>query len=376
MTATLRVPPASDAARAVPDGDVVDIVVSRLVRVRLVDADPADRAAVEAQLGPAGAPVVGEADITLRYVDRLQTPDPMRLLGPGEVAVADGALVVLRGRFRRPARVRIPVAALGGPCELVCEHGVGRVPHLVAAVNLALPAHGGVALHASAVELDGRVVVATGWSKGGKTEAVLALLGAGGRLVGDEWLHLRPDGTVTGIFEPLRVWDWQLRQLPAVRRRTSRSDRARLRLLGLAVAASEARSARLSSALERQRFVDLDGDHLPQASGPPLPRGPVLLMTSALRDDIAVRPTTGREVADRMVASLAYERGPLRDLAEAHRFAFPEVPLPVLAEIRDQERALVRARLDGAPAFEVLHPHPMDLGALRGALLATLDGRP
>lgn len=354
-----------DAARG-----VVEVVVAGLVRVRLIGATRADRQAVEAQLGPADPATSEDADITLRYVQELAVPPRMRLLGPGEVAVAEDGLVVLRGRFRRPARILLPVDRLGGPCELVCEHGVGRVPHLIAVLNLALLARGGVALHASAVEVEGRAVVATGWSKGGKTEAVLSLLGGGGRLVGDEWLHLTPDDGVTGIREPLRIWDWQLRQLPSVRAAVGRGDR--LRLASLSLARTLGRSARLATAIERQRFVDVDGAALAPTVRTAVPRGPVLLMTSAQRSDIAVRPIDGREVADRMTASLTFERGPLLALAEAHRFAFPDIALAALDDAAERERELLRRRLDDAPAAEILHPHPMDLGHLGTVVRAAL----
>lgn len=355
----------------------LDVVVAGLVRVRLVDATPGDRRAVVAQLGPLGPAAPIPADITIRYVERLPVPDGMRLVGPGEVGVgSDGALVVLRGRHRRPVRVRIPLADLGGPCEITCEHGVGRVPHLIAALNLALLRHGAVALHASAVEVGGRAVIATGWSKGGKTELVLALLARGARLVGDEWLHLRPDDTVTGIREPVRVWDWQLDQLEAVRSAVGRPTRARLAAVGAARQVVARRSPRLASVLDRQCGVDVDGPRLSRLApvDGPVPMGPVVLVTSAERDDVRVLPTTGSEVAERMVASLAHERSPLRELADAHRFAFPSTPLPAIDGAEDAERALLHARLDARPAIEVVHPYPVDLVRLGTVVADAVEG--
>ena len=117
--------------------------------------------------------------------DRLDLDDRsvLRYLGPGLGRVH-------RRGLRDPARpvplarsgCCFPGADVGGPCELRCEHGVGRVPHLVALVNLAVLARGGVALHASAFARDGSATVATGWSKGGKTEALLAACDAGRHL--------------------------------------------------------------------------------------------------------------------------------------------------------------------------------------------------
>lgn len=354
-----------------------DAVVAGLVRIRLLGATAPDRAAVEAQFGPLVPAEAAPADITIRYVEHLPLPTGMRLIGPGELGVGDGgALVVLRGRHRRPVRVRIPVADLGGPCEITCEHGVGRVPHLVAALNLALLRHDVVALHASAAEVDGRAVVATGWSKGGKTEVVLALLARGARLVGDEWLHLRPDGTVTGTREPVRVWDWQIDQLAPVRAAVGRRTRARIAAVGMARRAVGRRSPRLATVLDRQRGTDVDGSRLSRCSPVtgPVPLGPVVLVTSARREDIRVAPATGTEVAERMVASLAYERSPLRELADAHRFAFPDVPLPIIDGAAARERELLLDRLRDLPAVEVLHPYPVDLDRLGDVVADIVEG--
>jgi hypothetical protein len=360
-------------------GAALDVVVAGLVRVRLVDARPDDRAAVVAQLGPLGPAGPEPADITLRYVDHLPLPEDMRLVGPGEIGAGDdGGLVVLRGRHRRPVRVRIPVADLGGRCEITCEHGVGRVPHLIAAINLALLAHGAVALHASAVEIGGRAVVATGWSKGGKTEVTLALLARGARLVGDEWLHLRPEGTVSGIQEPLRVWDWQLEQMGDLRAAVGRRDRARLAVAGAASRVAARRSPRLATVIDRQRGVDLDGALLsrPPSDDEPVPIGPLLLVTSAECRDVRAVATTGAQVADRMVASLAYERGPLRELADAHRFAFPDLPLPLIDGASTREGQLLHDRLDDRPAVEIVHPYPVDLARLGAVVSEAIGDRP
>lgn len=372
MSATATTAPTAPD-RAAPADGTVEIVVAGAVRVRLIDATGPDRAAVEAQLGPAGPATSHPADITIRYVERLPVPPGLRLLGPGELAVAPDGLVVLRGRFRRPARVAVPLEDVGGRCELVCEHGVGRVPHLIAVINLTLPSHGAVALHASGVEHRGAAVVATGWSKGGKTEAVLALAERGSRLVGDEWLHLRPDGTVSGIREPVRVWDWHLAQLPDLRRRVDRRDRARLGGLRAAERAASARSARAATALARQRCVDLPQTLIAPVAPLPLPRGPVVLMTAAQGDAIEVRPTTGARIAARMVASLQRERADLRALADAHRFAHPDVVLSHLDHVASRERDLLHDLIGDAPACEVVHPYPVDLERLGDVLTSALE---
>lgn len=378
----MTAPPAATAAHLAASGagDLpatadVDVHVAGLAVIRLVGPTPSDRAAVEAQFGAARPAGAEPADITIRYTHELELHGPLRYLGPGEMGFADDAFVVLHGRFRKQVRVRLPVADLGGPCEVRCEHGVGRVPHLVALVNLAILANGGLALHASGFVSDHTATIATGWSKGGKTEALLAFCQRGARYLGDEWLHFHPDGRVSGIEEPLRVWDWHLDQLPEVRAGLAASDRRRLSLLRMAdrIVGSGRGSERMATAISRQRFVDAPAAVVAPHGRvtEPVPMGTVFLMTSADQPNTVVRAIPGREVADRMAASLAFERSPLMAAVTAHRYAFPSVLTRALDEVPVVEQERLRNMLDHAVAAEVSHPYPVDLADLADAMSAS-----
>ena len=114
----------------------------------------------------------------------------------------------------------------------MCERGVAAVPLLIPILNMTLLARGVLPLHASAFVHEGTGVVATGWSKGGKTEALLAFASRGAEYVGDEWVYVASDGArVHGIPEPIRIWRWQLRQLPEYERMIKPAERARLTVL-------------------------------------------------------------------------------------------------------------------------------------------------
>ncbi|WP_426573891.1 hypothetical protein [Aquihabitans sp. McL0605] len=373
MTAPeVRRPPRDRHAATAPAPDEaidVDIRVAGLVTLRLLGVRPGDRSAVERQYGTGRAIGSGPADVTIRYCDDVGGRDQvLRYLGPGASGFTEDGFVILRGRFRRPVRVVFPGADLGGPCELRCEHGVGRVPHLVALVNLAVLNRGGVALHASAFERDGTATMATGWSKGGKTEALLAACDSGATYVSDEWTHIRPDRTVSGTWEPVRAWDWQLEQLPWLRERLTRGERTRLAALRLAerTARTVRATPRITTAIARNRFVDVVPETVAGRPIPsrPVPLGQVLLMTATDRPLTWSRPLSSREVADRMAASLAFERGPLAEAVAAYRFAFPKASVDAFDAVPEIERERLRSLLAGIPAAEVLHPYPVDLHQL------------
>lgn len=367
-----------------PSTSTVDIDLGGLIVIRLIDATLADRRAVEAQFGPARPTELVDptpADITIRYQSTIAQHGRLRYLGPGELGFTDDGFLLLQGRFRRPVTVMMRLGDLGGAIEVTCEHGVGRVPHLVALVNLAILAAGGLALHASAYVTAGHsATLVTGWSKGGKSEALLAAGQHGARYVADEWAHLHPDGQVSGIAEPARIWDWHLRQYPDLLRSVAAGERRRLTALRWAERLTDRTglSARVGTAIHRQRFVDLPATMIAPAGlvEGPVPLGSVFLMTSTPDPHVEVRGLPAREVADRMAASLTYERMPLTELVAAHRFAFPGETLAAFDTVPERERARLHELLSGRPTAEVLHPYPVDLKALDAAMRAWARSHP
>lgn len=350
------------------DHATVDYDLHGLAGVRLVDASPRDAAAVDRQLGPIRRALHREPDIVVRFVDRLAVNGPVRLLGLDEAGFTDDAFLILRSRHKARARVQIPLEHVGRRCEIVCERGLPAVPLLIAVLNLTVLARGALALHASAFVHEGRGVVVTGWSKGGKTEAVLAFVGAGARFVGDEWVYVEPDGgTVHGIPEPVRLWDAYLRQLPALRARVARADRARIAALRAGTAAARGRRGRRVAAFLAGRLhADVAPERLfgPAAIALTGPFDRLFLLGGWERPDTVARPIEGAEVAARMAFSLQYERAPLTSAYEHFRFAFPDRRNPVVEEAPERERELLARVLDGKVAYAVDHPYPADLERL------------
>jgi hypothetical protein len=344
---------------------IVDYDVHGRAGVRLVEPSLQDVAAVDRHLGMLRRPLERDPDVVIRFVDALPADGDLRLLGLGEAGYGDDAFVVLQGRRKARTRLRIPFDRLGGPCELLSERGTGSVPLLVPIVNLAMLAHGVLPLHASAFVLNGTGVVVTGWSKGGKTEALLGAMRRGARFVGDEWIYVEPaTGWVGGLPEPMRLWDWHLRQLPDVRRRVARGDRARLR--ALAALGTTARDGRAGALVGRQMYVDaaperLFGGKAIDLSGR-LDR--LFLVTSWERPEIVARTIDPAEVAARMATSLRYERARLLAAYEQFRYAFPERVNRVLEAAPEREERLLHEAFAGKPAVAVDHPYPVSLDRL------------
>jgi len=366
----------------------VDYDLHGFVGIRLIDASPADALAVSRQLGPLQTELARDPELTIRFVDQLPTGG-LRYVG-ADAAFDDEAFYLLRSKHKAAAKVRFPFQQLGERCEIVCERGAPAVPLLLAVVNLSMLARKVLPLHASAFRHQGRGILVAGWAKGGKTETLLSFLCQGAEYIGDEWIYLTEDGRMLGIPEPIRLWDWHLRQLPVYWSATPRADRRRLRMLRLTVGALSRWSgdaqgrprrrwaARWAELLSRQQSVQLPPCRLFNASSRALTAhcDTVVFAASHDRPEIVVEPMDGAEIAARMTASLEHERAGLLAAYRQFRFAFPQRSNELLETAVFRERRLLGSLMAGRPALALYHPYPVALPALFEALQPHLPASP
>ena len=390
MESRPSIPPAALAeARDARDGDgsnAVDYDVHGLARIRLVDASASDLAAVTRQLGPVQAPLAGEPDIVVRFVERLPASGPVRYIGLEEAGFTDDAFLVLRGTHKSRVRVQIPLDDVGRRCELVCETGLPAVPLLIPILNLTVLAKGIVPVHAAAFVYEGTGVLVTGWAKGGKTETLLAFMSNGADYVGDEWVYLDADGEKAyGVPEPIKIWDWHLPDLPEYRARLGWRRRSRLAALKGARAAGHAterasrgRTPRLVARgmplLERQLYTHVHPEKLFGRESCVLAGSvdKVFFVVSAEREDVAVEEIDAEEVARRMVFSLQHEQLDFLSYYLRFRFAFPDISNPLIEGSEEAQRDLLARALRGKEAYLVSHPFPASIPALFDATASVL----
>lgn len=362
----------------------VDYDLHGLVGIRLIEASSRDEAAVARQLGPIRARLDREPDIVVRFVDRLTSSSPLRYVGVSEAGFDDDAFLVLRSKHKAPAKVKVAFTEIGERCEIVCERGLPAVPLLIPIVNVTALSRGAAPLHASAFVHEGTGVVATGWSKGGKTEAMLAFVSRGAQYVGDEWIYLTDDGArVYGIPEPVRVWDWHLRELPRYRALVGRGERARLRgisaflslerpLTGTRASGSglAKRYWRVAPLLQKQLFVDIPPERLAQGGLGTLSGSfdRLFFLGNHASPDVRVEPIDPMEVARRMVFSFQHELMGFTASYMQFRFAFPGAFNPVIEEAEELLRGALERAFSGKPAYAVYHPYPASIPALFDAM--------
>jgi hypothetical protein len=358
--------------------DVTDFDLHGIVGIRLVGATAREAAAVTRQLGPIKAPLGREPDIVIRFQERLEFSTPIHYLGANDAGFTDDAFLVLQAKQKLPAKVQIPFDQIGGRCEIICEHGLTAVPHLIAIINLTMLAKGYLPLHASAFVYEGQGYLATGWAKGGKTEVLLAFMRQGAAYVGDEWVYLAPDGGgMLGIPEPIRVWQWHLDYLPDYRTLLTGKTSTRLKLLNWTVEAMgqsylNGRQAkgrltnRVKSLLVKQQYThfppfEFFGEENCPLSGP---LDKVFFVLSHDSAEVTMRPIEPEEISRRMIFSLQEEQQGLEAFYRKFRFAFPDCRNPILENSAARQRQLLDAALAGKESYLLLHPYPAPIPEL------------
>ena len=360
--------------------------------VRLIKPSPSDAAAVARQLGPLQRRLLREPDIVVRFVESLPTPDLQYVELEKSGFTRDGFYLLQSGKRR--AKVRVAFEQIGEECEIVCESGLQSVPLLLAIVNLTALKKRCVPLHASAFEYEGTGILLAGWSKGGKTEALLAFAAQGARFIGDEWILLDGSGEkMYGIPENIRLWDWHLENLDHVRKQMPHSqllffrsvrwlDRMQRRIPenGLGRFFPFRLMREVLPGLKRQLNVQLEPEKIFGTGLGPFVGKPekVFFLMSQEGTEISIERTDALQVARRMAASVHHEELGLFANYLAYKFAFPERSSKLLEHAAELQCKLLCQALAGKEAYLVRHPYPIALNKLYEAMkpYCTNKGKP
>ncbi len=349
--------------------------------IRLVDASSDDVVAVCKQLGSLQKPLSREPDITVRFVSHLP-PSHLRYLGLKQRAFTGEAFFIF-DEGANGAMARIPFDRVGGPCEFVCEHGLGSVPLLMPILSLTALAKGFVALHASAFVHHGIGMLMAGWAQSGKTTALLGFASMGAEFIGEEWVLLSGDGqTMCGLPTEIELSPSHLETVPDVRRSIERSRLWTFKGLrhfgrmqgtlgewvGSTIPAKILRRA--IAALQRQAISKVSPEVIFGGRVGSLIAKPEKLFLLISHDDpwVQVEPTPPIEMARRVAHLSQYEQIRFMNHYLSFKFAFPEVKNSFVEQSPTYQYGVLSRALMGMETYTVHHPHPLPFSALYEAI--------
>jgi len=354
----------------------IDYDLHGIVGVRLLDPSKEDAAAVADQLGALRGELRREPDILIRFRKELALSG-MNYLGLDSAGFTDQGFYILRSG-KSSVKARIPFDEIGKTCEIVCESGLSSVPLLLAIVNITFMKKNRIPLHASGFTFNGIGALVAGWAKGGKTEALLAFTNHGAAYVGDEWVILSEDGgTMYGIPEPIRVWDWQLKYMPELKsmiparkraffktirlvdeiHRLSKKSRLPLPFLSLGDEAMPALKRQLNIRLPPREIFNgrfLTSSRLDK----------IFFLLSREEQTIEIHQCSPEDVARRMSNCNLFEQAPFFENYKAFKFAFPKSRNEFLENVPRLQESLLLNALKGKDSFIVFHPYPVSFELL------------
>jgi hypothetical protein len=359
--------------------NIVDFDIHGLVGIRLINPSESDAIAVGRQLGPLnGGTLKRKPDIIIRFKKKLPL-HKLKYLGLNEIGYNADGFYILNIK-KSAARIRIPFESIGDRCEIECETGLPAIPQLISIVNMTLLKKDYIALHASAFDYKDKGILVTGWSKGGKTEALMGFLIKGARYVGDEWVILTKDGqSMYGIPEPITLWDWQIKQLPDICPMLTSSDRLIFKTIHF-IGKMHSFFSRgifkntlpvkiLKKAMPNlinQLHVNFPPQKIVKRKNMQLYAAPdtVFFVMSHKAPNICIEPWNSEDIARRMLYSLQYEQRLFFSYYQAFKFAFPDLQNHFLENAPTIQKILLSQALNGKKAYRVMHPYPVSLDSL------------
>ncbi len=311
----------------------------------------------------------GEADLTVRFTDRLDLSPPPLLLDEGRGISGETFFI----RDHDGSKASLPFHHPHGQREIVAERAFRPATLYVLAIEpfleLALLSQGCSFVHSSAFERDGRRILLAAAGHVGKTSFLLRALAAGALYLADDWSVLSADGDLLAYPRPLRLFEYNTEDLPAVRGRLPVGRRA----LHATVSAIRHGYGRLrsSNAFAHRllgKLVDLAVQtsqvYVPAerlSSARAAPRGALSVacfMTSWDGGTLDLSPSSPERLARRIAASYAHEQSGFLDAYEQYA-AMTGDDRALRTRVPSCIQGVVAAALQRATCFEASIPAGM-----------------
>jgi len=355
-----------------------DFDIHNIVGIRVITPTESDLKLILNYYGEHEKELNREPDITIKFIDLLEIPNLIFIGLENAGFNKDGYYILSSGRSK--LKVKIPFEKIGQPLEIICQSGSPGIPLLNHIVNLSFLSKNYIPLHASAFRYNKKNAVVMGWSKGGKTESLLAFGNKDAEYIGDEVVMLSEHGDeMFGIPAAVTVWEWQFKQVPKLIPKLSKNKKSLFSLIHFI----ESVYNFLKKTFLKNSFVTkVIAEALPsfkrQLNFRVTPKfifkekiynekaypDKVILIMSHDSEEIKVESCSIDEVINRMINSHEYEMSTFIQHYNTFKFAFPHLKSQFLENVNKHQSELLKTALAGKEAFKVLHPYPVSFEKL------------
>lgn len=355
-----------------------DYDIHNIVGIRVINPSENDLKLISNNYGEHLKELNREPDITIKFISSLETPDLVFIGLENAGFNKDGYYILSSGRSK--LKVKIPFEKIGQPIEIICQSGSPGIPLLNHIINLSFLSKNYIPLHASAFRYNKKNAVVMGWSKGGKTESLLAFGNKDAEYIGDEVVMLSERGDeMFGIPAAVTVWEWQFKQARKLIPKLSKNKKSLFSLIHFI----ESVYNFLKKTFLKNSFVTkVIAESLPafkrQLNFRVTPKyifkdkiykekaypDKIILIMSHDSEEIKVESCSIEEVIDRMINSHEYEMSTFIQHYNTFKFAFPHLNNQFLENVIKHHSELLKTALAGKEAFKVLHPYPVSFERL------------
>lgn len=356
---------------------IVEFDIKGIIGIRLINATKSDSKVVANQLDQEKTDLDRDPDIIISFRENFRS-NSLKYIGLDYAAFDDDGFYVF-DNSREKLKIRVPFEKIGQKIELECESGVESIPILGALINFAFLAKNYVPLHASAFVYNGAGNLVTGWTKGGKTEALLSFANHNAQYVGDEWVVISKTGeSMFGLPVHLCIWDWQFKYIPNLLPKMTMERKLLFKLIYFLETSSKLFN---HGVFKNIFFIKWINRVLPPFKRQLNVRTPpenifrngicrnssfdnLFLMMSREETKISIEPWDAIDIAARMIRSNYFEQKGFWEYYEAFKFAFPKLQNNFLENAGMLQEDQLESAFKNKNAYLVLHPYPVNFEEL------------
>jgi hypothetical protein len=132
---------------------------------------------------------------------------------------------------------------------------------------------------------------------------------------------------------------------------------------------------RLTALVQRQLYIQLPPEKLFGQKAEKTDANPekIFFVVSHDQTDVTVQPIDSQELGERMVFSLQEERMEFLSYYFKYRFAFPDCSNPLIDQVEEIQRRLIRRAVANKEAYAIYHPYPFSIPSLFDTLRPYCD---